>query len=43
MGQIVYFLDVVHVLLAFVLGVIVNFEGSLGPHEVWVGLGVIVG
>lgn len=41
--HVVNFLDVVHILLAFVLGVVVYFEGTLGPHEVGVGLGVVVG
>ena len=32
-----------HVLFAFVLSMIVYFEGTLGAHEVGIGLGVVVG
>ena len=43
MCQIIYFLNVMHVLFAFVLSMIVYFEGTLGAHEVGIGLGVVVG
>ena len=42
MGKIVNFLNIVYVLFALVLGMVINLERSLGSHEVWVCLGMIV-
>lgn len=43
MGQVVDLLNVMHVLLSLVLGVIVDLEWSLRSHEVRVGLRMIIG
>lgn len=41
MGKVVDFLQVLNVLLALLLGMIVDLEWPLRPHEVWVGLRVV--
>jgi len=42
MRQVIDFLNVMDVLLAFVLGMVVDFEWALGSHEIWISLRVIV-
>lgn len=42
MGEIIDFLDIMNVLFALMLCVVVDLEGTLGSHEVWIGLGVVV-
>lgn len=41
--QIIYFLNVMNVLLSLMLSVIVYFERTLRAHKVWIGLRVIIG
>ena len=40
-GLLVDFLKVLYVLLALGLGVVVHFERTLGPHEIWVSVMVV--
>ena len=40
-GLLVDFLKVLDVLLALGLGVVVHFERTLGPHEIWVSVMVV--
>jgi hypothetical protein len=39
---VIYFLQVLNVLLAFSLGMVIHFEWTLGTHEVGVGLIVVI-
>lgn len=43
MSKIVDFLDVMNILFSFMLSVIVNLEGALRSHEVWICLRVVIG
>jgi len=42
MSLLIYFLQVLYILLTFSFGVIVYFEGSLRPQEVWIRIMVVV-